>query len=105
MKINLFGVTIVGLIIATSACSQSGVEVSKHKYGEKWPFIVEKGYVDCVAPFAAIFRVDGKTYQLNGAATNKGYAAIDPIWRDNPNISGVKVNIGPMIDLALKQCK
>lgn len=63
------------------------------------------GFVDCVDGFSAIFRTDGQTYALNGTARSRGYAEIDPIWRDNSAIPGAKINIGPLIDLANQQCE
>jgi len=93
-----FSLTIAG-------CGGSGMEVSKEQYGDRWPFIVNSGVVDCVDGQAAIFKVNGKSYQLNGLASGKGYYPIGPIWRDNPAIPGTTISIGPMIDLALKQCR
>ena len=97
-------------ICLLSACSQeggareTGIKVYKAEFGDKWPFTVEAGVVDCVRGGGAIFRSNGQTYQLNGTASHMGYQPVNPIWRDNPEINGLKIDIGPMIDLALKQC-
>jgi len=41
---------------------------------------------------------------LNGFARSRGYAPIDPIWRDNPDIPGAKVSISGMVRIALDRC-
>lgn len=89
------------------ACSQEkkGINVSKDEFGDKWPFTVEAGVVDCVKGGGAIFKSNGQSYQLNGTASHMGFQPINPIWRDNPDIKGTKINIGPMISLALQQCR
>lgn len=81
-----------------------GQSVAAAEYGEDWPFTVQQGTVDCLQGGAAIFRSEGKIYQLNGKAASLNYLPLDPIWRDNPEIPGTKINIGPMIKLALEQC-
>src|SRR5947209_14818060 len=83
----------------------SGVPVSRAEYGDRWPFMVETGYVDCVPPSCAVFRTGTTTYGLNGLAMSHGFQDVRPIWRDDPSAPGLKVNIGPMIDLALGRCK
>ena len=81
--------------------------VSRKMFGNKWPFTVKNGYVYSVNR-AAIFETGGIKYQINGIAESMGYTLIDPIWRDDLNIpigpgdTPAKVNIGPMIDLALE---
>ncbi|OOE76565.1 hypothetical protein BZG25_15545 [Salinivibrio sp. ML198] len=83
---------------------QSGMSVSSETFGKEWPFTVNSGVLDCVKGSAAIFKVNGKSYQLNGVASSLGFEPIDKIWKDNPETPGAKINTGPMISLALKQC-
>ena len=90
---------------ASGDASTRRVPVSREQFGEKWPLTVEKGEVECIDGFIAVFHHEGKTWALNGAAQSRGYPEIELIWRDNPSIPGFKINIGPLIDLALKQCK
>ena len=92
------------VLILISCGGNPGQLVTKDEYGEKWAFTVEKGYVYSIGQ-AAIFKAEGVEYQLNGVAKMKGYKSIDPIWRTNPEIPGTKINIGPFIDLALKNPK
>ena len=87
-----------------------GVSVTRAEWGDAWPFKVDSGTVDCVNSLgngngAAVFRYGGKTYALNGYAQSRGYMNLRPIWRDNPDIPGTKIDIGPMIKLALGQCR
>ena len=89
---------------ARRTSAPSGVQVTRAQYGDAWPFTVEQGHVDCVPYQKAVFRTRGRTYALNGLARSK-YPEIDPIWRAHPELPGLKVNIGPMIDLALEQCR
>ncbi|SEM67324.1 DUF2511 domain-containing protein [Halomonas caseinilytica] len=84
--------------------SMPGVMVTASEYGNDWPFTVDSGRVDCKPVDAAVFTHDGTAYQLNGAASQRGYPAIDPLWRENPDIPGTKVSLGKMIDVALSQC-
>ncbi len=82
-------------------------KVSRKEFGKKCPFTVESGYVYSINR-AAIFETNGMKYQLNGVAESMGYTLIDPIWRDDLNIpigpgdTPAKINIGPMIELALE---
>ena len=83
---------------------KNGKLVTKEEYGTSWAFKVSEGYVYSIGR-AAIFKTGGVEYQLNGAARSKGYKPINPIWRDNPNIPGTKINISPFIKLALANPK
>ena len=83
----------------------SGRRVSAAELGDRWPLTVAEGYVDCVAPKAAVFRTDGVTYALNGVAKSRGYGEIEPIWRADPRIPKMRIGIGPLLDLALQQCR
>lgn len=58
-------------------------EVTRQEFGEQWPFTVERGTLSCESS-AVVFSVDGRSYAMNGTARGRGYAAIDPIWRENP---------------------
>jgi len=82
-----------------------GRAVSEKEFGEKWPFTVSQGYVNCLSGKSAVFAHNGTTYQLNGAARNQGYKKIDPIWRNDPIIRGTKVSLWPMIKIALSTCQ
>ena len=82
--------------------------------GDAWPFTVPEGVVSCVGRdglgFAIFTAPDGTRYALNGAAKSRDVMSrlnlhdVAPIWRSNPDVPGLKVNIGPAIDAALKLC-
>ncbi|WP_417589220.1 DUF2511 domain-containing protein [Pararhodobacter oceanensis] len=97
--------TYVLLIAAffTSAC-EAGEAISAETFGDQWPLTVDSGRIDCIAPNAAVFIHNGTTYQLNGMAQSRGYALINPIWRDNPDIPGTKISISPLLRAALALC-
>jgi hypothetical protein len=101
MKIKL---TALSLVLILGACGESGVSVKRADYGNDWPFNVEEGVVDCVRGMNAIFSNAGVVYGLNGKAVQSGYLRINDIWRDDPDVPDTKIDIGPMIQLALKQC-
>lgn len=83
----------------------SGVLVTRETMGESWPLIVDQARVECLDGRVAVVHVNGITYALNGTAKSRGYPAVDPIWRADPSLPGSKINIGPLIEIALKQCK
>ena len=78
-----------------------------------WPFTIESGELACIGPaedpgvFIAL--ASGEMFALNPAGIRMAdevgaIADLDPIWRDDPDILGVKVNVSPMILYALKLC-
>ena len=78
-----------------------------------WPFTVEGGELTCIGPDddPGVFLVtdDGDMFALNPAAIRMadrvGAAAdLDPIWRNDPEILGGKVNVSPMILYGLALC-
>jgi hypothetical protein len=42
-------------------------------------------------------------YAVNGLAKGQGFKDIEPIWADDPE-TGLKKNIGPIIDRGLALC-
>jgi hypothetical protein len=76
---------------------------------EPWPLTISEGTLACESISANLGRVTfttgGNTYWVNGIAkAAQRYADLDEIWRDNPDIPGTKVNIGPLIDRGLALC-
>ena len=72
--------------------------------GQAWPFSVDSGVVSCEGTNIALFTVDGTTYGLNSAALEQNYADSEPIRIDNPAIPGVRLDLGTIISLAIRQC-
>ena len=101
-------------ILIALACGNGGDgrEVTEEEFGEDWPFTVASGSVDCNnlsnGLRVAVFRSGSVTYALNGTATaraeDQGYEDVMKIWRDDPDYEGLKINIGPILDLALGEC-
>lgn len=78
-----------------------------------WPLTVDGGVLTCVsrpqgeAVFIALD--DGTMWPLNGVARTihaqfGAEPATEPIWRENPELPGTRINIGPLISRALGLC-
>lgn len=53
----------------------------------------------------ALTRTGETEYALNAAAAEtRGYAAVEPIWRSDPQYLGRQIDLQPMVALALAQC-
>lgn len=79
------------------------VHVTQAEYGEKWPFTVPEGDIECVDRVAMVFVAGGKRYALNGMAKSRA-DSIRPIWRDLEPGSPMKVNLGPILERGLDAC-
>lgn len=94
------------------AAPSATIKVTSAEYGEAWPFTVTSGTVG-YEPLQVgdrklailTFESGGKIYALNGIARSRikqrGFLEIDAIWRDNPKIEGLKINISPIIQRGL----
>lgn len=83
--------------------------VSRADLGDAWPLTVESGTLRC-KPFLKdlhllTFEAEGQVWALNGTAAGQGFPFIDPIWADNPEIAGAKINIRPLLELAQSLCE
>jgi Protein of unknown function (DUF2511) len=107
MRKTKLAVTSILAMALLAACDEaSGIEISQAEFGDKWPFTVASGRLECVPPSKVIFHAGGTTYAVNGmASSDKRYREIRPIWKDNPEIPGTKINIGPIIDRGFALCK
>ncbi|MFE4835185.1 DUF2511 domain-containing protein [Arthrobacter sp. NPDC056691] len=98
--------------VPTAVANDPGLLVSTD-FGNKWPLTVPYVTAHCQAMtvdgrhLKAVF-VDapgGKTYALNGTAKDhSSHPDIDPIWAPHSGVSGLKVDISPVIDAALALC-
>ena len=98
--------------------------VSRTSMGDEWPLTVESGCAYCVRS-AAFFVHGGRTYGLNGIALSD-LPEIDPIWAYDPagdrmhrrclasaaregypvsDCNRLRVNIGPLLNRALRLCE
>ena len=91
---------------AASSTQQAPGLVTRSRYGKRWPFTVPQGIVACDDHGGVVFTTpDGTTYWLNGTAGDEHkYRDVHPIWRKDPSIPGLRIDIGPMIDLGLRLC-
>lgn len=87
--------------------------VSEDTFDEEWPLTVPGGVVACEETEAGgidldlvtFTDVDGNEYAVNGSAGAQTDAPpIDDIWADDPDIDGLKISIGPLIDAGLAVC-
>lgn len=81
-------------------------QVAASNYGDDWPLTVDGGRLWCKQPGAVTFVApDGTVYAVNGTAKdfNRG-ADIAPIWADDPDVEGLKMDIGPLIEDGLELC-
>ena len=78
-----------------------------------WPFTLDAGVIGCVptgaGPVLVFTDTDGAVWPLNGIAaahapTVGGRTSIDPIWRQDATVPGLRVNLGPMIQAAGSLC-
>lgn len=73
---------------------------------DPWPLSVQEGTLICHEVDAVTFTGDEGVYAVNGMAMGREIGEdIDPIWLDNPALEGMKINIGPLIDLGLTLCE
>jgi hypothetical protein len=102
--------------VALAGCGDDGGDgggkpkgfVSASQLGNKWPLTVDEGTLDCEpvdSSGAVTFEAEGKVYGVNGTALSLDYPSIRPIWKKDPDVSGTRINIGPLINRGLKLCR
>jgi hypothetical protein len=81
------------------------MEIDASCFDEPWPLTVDWGILHC-RDQAVTFVTAGRTYAVNGTAlTWELGEEIYPIWAENPEIDGLRINIGPLIDAGLDLCE
>ena len=107
---------VIPLIFVTAlvnATAEAARHVTASEFGDRWPFTVAEGEIDCIRGReesgrrldAIVFRSGGKTYALNGPAERRGDPPINPIWRADPANPQRRVNLAPLLYLAVKECE
>ena len=95
-------------ILVVSGCTE-GKAIGRDDLGDEWPFVVDKGVVDCVGTREVVFRANGRTYALNGTAmtqaTRRGYANDIAILRRNPRHPASFMSTHAVIELGLQECE
>jgi hypothetical protein len=77
-----------------------GIEVTTalaDALGKEWPLTIDKGTIHSARGGKLLFAVtdqQGTTlYGLNGLAVTGGAADIRPIWKDDPDVPGLKLEL------------
>jgi len=82
-----------------------GLLVSSSDYGAAWPLTVDSVVLRCDGE-AVTLEAEEKLYALNAEAQNKGLGiALKPIWTENPDVEGARMNIGVLIEQGLRVCR
>lgn len=80
-----------------------GEHISREIMGAEWPLTVASGCLYCGGPRAVVFVSGGRSYGINGTATPT-YGEPDPIWSENPELHGARVNIHALLVRGLAIC-
>lgn len=78
--------------------------LTRVEFGEAWPLTVDRVQVFCTGNGGIVVADGAQRYALNGAAQSQA-PAINPIWKDNPEIPGTKINIAPLIERGQTLCR
>ncbi len=115
MKRYVLGLTMLALL-ALAACggnggADEGRVATADDFGQAWPLSVESGVVSCIGGSGvaigreiALITIDGTTYGLNSSALEANYPDLEALRIDNPAIPGVRLDLGTLISLAIRQC-
>ena len=98
--------------VPSSVKEDPGLLVSTD-FGDDWPLTVPYVVVHCDTASAGgselhavtVTAPDNITYAANGTAkSHTDYEPLNPIWADDPNASGLKLDISPVIDAGTALC-
>ena len=93
--------------LLAAACSEDaprGELLQRTQLGDAWPLSLDSVRVDCVDASSAVAYDGATTYALNATARSRGHADIEPVWRPDPKVPGLRVDISPLTDRALAPC-
>lgn len=84
--------------------------ITRKEYGDAWPFTLDELQLFCLQGAVIVSNVDtGDSYPINGVASGRADTLrlfpLEQIWRDNPEIAGTKVSVGPLIERGLTMCE
>jgi len=94
---------LVSFLLLVSLNAGSFKLIEKKAFKEKWAFKENKVRIGCENKLPVV-EANNKTYGLTGFAAKIIGQDITPIWAENKNIKGLKINIQPFIDIALSMC-
>jgi hypothetical protein len=98
--------------VPSEVANDPGLLVST-TFGDKWPLTIPyvtarcQGITVAGRPLKAV-SLDapwGKSYAANGTAKDhSSLPDIDPIWAENPDVPGLKMDMSPVVDAGLALC-
>lgn len=96
--------TVTGCGGAADPGTRSVTRAEIEQAGKKWPFTADTATLTC-KDNAVTATIDGKMYALNGTAkSRKAGADLTAVWAEDPNMPGLRVNVGDVIELGLELC-
>jgi len=112
-KSSLILSTLALLVLAANCRAGSGITVSSQEYGDKWPYTIPEGVLECQTRIVVGYvkndvtiRYNGRIYAINGSARgNHNFAPLEQIWRDNPEHPGSKIPDPGIIKRGLQLCE
>lgn len=72
--------------------------------GWEWPLTVDNATVFCGGNGRLVLNSEGTNYALNGLAKGDGLRDLNPIWKDDPDVSGLKIDAGGLTEWATQAC-
>ncbi|MFJ6019773.1 hypothetical protein ACIQFP_10530 [Nocardiopsis alba] len=98
----------VGLVLAVSACGGDGdatLATRDHFDAEDlaWPLTVDEARIVCQEE-GHVIRAGSERYALTGSGGADGMDADTEIWADDPEVDGLKVDLGDLQDYADEVC-
>jgi hypothetical protein len=89
---------------------QAQRRVRRADLGDRWPLTVDAGTIHAEHAIlggrkvvSLVFVTDeSRSFALNGPAQSLGAPGIEPIWRRDPRVPELRVNLQPLIDLGLE---
>jgi hypothetical protein len=84
-------------------------EVNRATWEGEWPLTIAGGVLQLRDGHHVVLVAKQKVYAVNGAAKGARhffldrprYVPIDKVWRDDPQVPGLKVSVGPLIAMGL----
>ncbi|MYE60490.1 MAG: DUF2511 domain-containing protein [Candidatus Dadabacteria bacterium] len=100
------GIVLLIALVIGATCSSSTIsrdDDGKPWAGEDWPFTVESVSLRCAGSAVWIVH-EGLNYPINGTARVRLSTGLPlgDLWRNDPDVPGLKINIGPEISEGLK---
>jgi hypothetical protein len=108
-----FQLIIAAIGLSVSIAHSAGTSASRTEYGDKWPYTIPEGTLNCEIRMAGGYKkqdvtisYNGKTYAINGSARSSGkYRPLEEIWRDDPRFAGSKIPDPGIIQKGLALCR